>query len=87
MKAAEWIDRVRDARGWVSDYRVAKELGFGANTISAYRRHGSTFDETIAIKIADAMSIPREVVILDQVIERAKTGEAREALARLMPSF
>lgn len=87
MKASEWIDRAKTVRGWNSDYRVWKETGIRHSTISQYRAHGTTLDETNAIRIADAIGMPREVVILDQVIERSKTDEAREALSRLMPAF
>lgn len=51
MKAADWIDRVRAQKEWSSDYRVAKELGFRASTISQYRSHGGTLDESIASRL------------------------------------
>ena len=80
MKAYEWIDRVKSARGWDSDYRVAKELGFRSNTISQYRSHGGTLDENIAIKVADAIGEKPEAIILDQAAERVKSPEVRAAL-------
>lgn len=84
MKAADWIDRVKTVRGWDSDYRVAKELGFRPNTISQYRSHGTTLDDAIAIKVASALGEPPEVVLIDQAMERSKSDEARTALAGLL---
>ncbi|MCM3565943.1 hypothetical protein [Hydrogenophaga intermedia] len=81
MKAAEWIDRVKAAHGWESDYRVAKELGFRPNTISQYRAHGTTLDDAIAIKVAAALGEAPELVLIDQAAERSKSEAARSALS------
>jgi hypothetical protein len=80
MKASEWIDRVKTAKGWNSDYRVAKELEFNSSTISMYRTHGGPMDENIAIKVAHVLGEKPEVVILDQCAERVKDPAARSAL-------
>lgn len=80
MKAAEWIDRVKVARGWTSDYQAAKELGLHRNTISTYRARGTTLEEDTAIKIAGALGEQPAAVLLDQYAERAKNPEVRAAL-------
>lgn len=80
MKAFEWIDKLKTARGWNSDYRVAKELSFKANTISMYRAHGGPMDENIAIKVASALGERPEAVLLDQYAERTKNPAVRSAL-------
>lgn len=84
MKASEWIDRVKIAHGWESDYRVAKELGFRPNTISQYRSHGGTLDEVIALKVAKSLGEQPEMILLDQAMERSKNDEARGALQRVL---
>lgn len=84
MKAAEWIDHVKMVKGWDTDYRVAKELGLGRQTVSTYRNRPSTMDEDTAIKVAAALGTPPEAVLLDQVLERTKNDEARTALAGLL---
>lgn len=85
MKAADWIDKVKLAHGWESDYRAAKELGLSRNTISTYRGGRSdTMDEDTAVKVASALGHPAEVVLLDQAMERSKNEEARTALAGLL---
>ena len=82
MKASEWIDRVKLARGWPSDYRAAKELGCKANTISSYRAHGGPMDENIALEVAKALGERPEAVLLDQYAERTKNPAVRSALTR-----
>lgn len=81
MKALEWIERVKAARGWDSDYRAAKELGMSRNTISNYRGGlRQTLDEDNAIKIATALGERPEAVLLDQYAERTHDVQARTAL-------
>lgn len=85
MKAAEWIDRVKLARGWESDYRVAKELDLGRQTVSTYRsRPDSTMDEDTAIKVAGALGEKPELILIDQAHERARSEAARSALGKVL---
>lgn len=88
MKAADWIDRVKAARGWPTDYRVAKELGFTPNTISNYRaRPESLMDEKIAVKVAEALGEKPEAVLLDQFAERVKDQAISTALSKVAKSL
>lgn len=83
MKAAEWIDRVKTTRGWETDYRVAKELGFSRNTIGTYRNgRSTTMDEDTAEKVALALNINPAAVLIDQLAERSKNPETRSILAK-----
>lgn len=80
MKAAEWIDRVKAARGWDSDYRVAKEFGIVTSTISNYRAKSRTLDEEMAFKVGEALGVDPVGIILDQVAERSKSPAISMAL-------
>lgn len=80
MKAAEWIDRVKTANGWDSDYKAAQALGLSRTTISMLRSKQSTFDEDTALKVAGALGERPEAIILDQAAERVKSPEVRAAL-------
>lgn len=85
MKAADWIDRVKTAKKWESDYRVAKELLLSRNTISNYRvgaRH--TMDESTSIKVAHALNIDPAIVLADQAMEMTKNDEARSAWSAIL---
>lgn len=82
MKAAEWIDRVKTARGWDSDYRAAKELGISRNNISNYRTKTPTLDEDTAEKVAGALNINPAAVLIDQLAERSKNPQTRSILSK-----
>ena len=85
MKAGDWIDRVKAARGWDSDYRAAKELGLSRNTISNYRSGlRFTLDEDTAIKVAHALDAKPEVILVDQILERSRNDEAKAAFAKVL---
>lgn len=80
MKAFEWIDRVKSARGIESDYAAAKLLGVNKSTISQYRSRESTLDEDAAITVANMLGLEPAGVILDQAAERVKSPEVRATL-------
>lgn len=81
MKAIEWIDRVKSARGWDSDYRVAKELGMTRSNVSTHRTRGTTtLDEDAAIKIAEFLGIDPVGIIIDQLAERTKRSDLKAAI-------
>ncbi len=84
MKAAAWIDRVKAARGWESDYRVAKELATTRQAISDYRTRTATMDEDMAVKVANTLSIDPAIILTDQAMERAKNTEARSAWSAVL---
>lgn len=81
MKAGNWIDQVKDAKGLPSDYAAAKELGLSRFTVSGYRqRPDATLDEEIAFKVAKALNVNPVGIIIDQVAERSKNPELSAAL-------
>lgn len=81
MKAIEWIDRVKQVRGWDSDYRIAKEMGMTRSNISLHRTRGNTtLDEDSAIKIAEFLGLDPVGIIIDQLAERTKRADLKEAI-------
>src|SRR4051812_18959415 len=84
MKASEWIDQVKRARGWESDYRVAKELELGRATISKYRTKATTLDDDSALKVAAALDVEPVIILLDQVAERTRSEPARDAITKAL---
>ncbi len=87
MKAAQWIDHIKEAKGWASDYRVAKELGLSRTTISQYRARTPTVDEETAVKIATVLQIDPIMVLVDQALEKSKSPEARTAWTVALDKF
>lgn len=84
MKAAQWIDRVKIARGWESDYRVAKELNLTRQAISGYRSKPMTLDEDTSVKVAIALGTNPAIVLADQAMERTKNDQARGAWGSIL---
>lgn len=85
MKAVEWIDRVKDARGWETDYRAAKELGVSHAALSRYRsRPDSTMDDVVAARVAQALDLEPHIIVMDQVAERTPEESVRASLAELL---
>lgn len=83
MKAVEWIDRVKAAKGWTSDYFAAQQLGITRGGMSNIRTGESlTLGEATALEVAKALGERPEAVLLDQYAERTKNPEVRSALAR-----
>lgn len=88
MKAAEWIDRVKVARGWESDYRVAQELDLSHSTLSRYRtKPESTMDDDAACKVAAELDLEPVVIIMDQVAERTRSEVARASVTSMLARF
>ena len=85
MQAAEWIDRLKKAKGWDSDYRVSKELGITRGAMSEIRNGRThTLGEDTSIKVAEVLGEQPEIVLLDQLMERSKSTQARSALQRVL---
>lgn len=81
MKATEWIDRVKVAKGIASDYAVAKHLGITQAAISRIRTHESTLSEDTATAVAESLGLNPAGVILDQLAERVKSSAVRSTLS------
>lgn len=88
MKSADWIDRVKAAKGWPSDYKAAQELGITRSAMSAIRTGDSvTLSEETAIKVAQALGVDPAAVLIDQLAERSKDASLSSALHRVASSL
>lgn len=84
MKAIQWVERVKAARGLESDYAAAKAIGISRFTVSGYRkRPDATLDEEVAYKVAQSLGVDPAGIIVDQVAERSKSPEISAALHRV----
>jgi ribosome-binding protein aMBF1 (putative translation factor) len=80
----DYLDEAKRRLGLESDYALSKHLDIRQSTISGYRAGRSHFDETIALKIAQACNVDPMEVIASAAYERAKSDEARAILAGLL---
>ena len=84
MKAYQWIERLKIAKGWESDYRVAKELGLTRGAISRYRNTDGGLDEDVCIHVAELLELRPAEVLLDQMRERSKSAAAKDAIGEVL---
>ncbi len=70
----DYLDEIQTKTG--SDYAIAKKIGVTKQSVSIIRKTGHVKEET-AIKIADALGINRNEVVLAAMIAKSK-GEVRK---------
>jgi hypothetical protein len=68
----EFLDAVKAKRGLASDYALANYLGESHQRISNYRVKRSFLDDSMAVKVAEALEIDPLYVIASVHAERAK---------------
>lgn len=78
-KTVEFLDALKALRGWSSDYRLGKELGFTHQTVTHYRTGRTCMSARHAIRVADALALPRAYVLACMAAEREKDQEVRAA--------
>lgn len=84
MKPNYWLDRVKEAEGGCSDYRLSKLLGISKQAVSSIRQ-GKTrsLDDAPAQRIEVLLGLKPGTVMLDQLQERAPNDEVRAVWKRL----
>lgn len=78
MRTADYLSALKAHYGISSDYALAKALGISFQSISRYK-NGGTFDNLMALRVADLLQLPPLEVITDQ---RAAQGATREGERR-----
>jgi transcriptional regulator with XRE-family HTH domain len=73
---------LKAAKGWESDYRVAKELRIAQPTMSAYRNGRSIPDPDVCAKVAELLGIDPMTVIAAAEAERAQRAQNDDAVGR-----
>ena len=74
------MDAVKARHEMPSDYRLAKVLGVSFSRVSNWRRGHHGFSDEVAIKVAELLEEPPELVLLEVLAERAKRTEVRAVL-------
>lgn len=70
--SAELLDALKAARGGISDYQIAKELGVKQQTVSCYRRGLAQIPSEKAISICQQAGLNAAEYLLKLHRERAK---------------
>ena len=64
-----------------SDYGLAKLLNVSTPTLSRYQKHGRTFDDDVALRVAELLNLEPLKVLAAMQAERAKNAEVRKVWA------
>lgn len=75
--AIRYLDALKARMGGVSDYRLAQILGISKQRLSKYRNEEDSFGTETAEKVAKALEIDPDEVVVAVQIDRAKTPEER----------
>lgn len=77
------LNRVKSRHDIGSDYKLALFLGLKPNALNNYRHGKSLPDINACTKIAEALGIDPDLLIVQIEAQRAKTGEARAIWERM----
>lgn len=86
-KTIEFIDLLKARRGWTSDYRVAKELGWKQQTLSNYRSGRTSMSGPHALKIAHELEMPAAYVLACVEAEREPAAEVAKVWRAIAESL
>lgn len=75
------LDAAKHAQGITSEYRLARVIGIGDNTLYYYR-HGRTPDDPRALRLAELAGLNPGWVLLCLAAERAKDDATRQAFTK-----
>lgn len=87
MKTVDYLDEIMRRKRIPSDYGIAKALSVSKQTVSRYRCSNGTFDDEIALRVADLLGINPGVVLIDMKIEREKNAEVRSVWEKVSAGF
>lgn len=74
---AELADQCKSLIGKESVYSVSKLLGVSQQAVANWYKLGTVMDDETGIRVADALKIPRETVLMSLQLERVmKRGNA-----------
>ena len=83
----QYLDAVKARLGIESDYGVAKALGITRAAVSRYRTGVGTFDDEVAMTVAEILKInPLEIIVASRA-ERAKNDVQRKKWERSWENF
>ena len=82
METLEYYKLLKDQLNIESAYGIAKKLGVTRQCVSKWINKGNTFDDNTAVKVAEILDIPPEIIKIDMETERTKCPKLRTALQK-----
>lgn len=83
MNTCEWLDKVKEEKQIVSDYKLGKSLGIAPSRVSGYRISNTQMGDELALKIEKLLKLPAGTVLLDMHAERTKCVQASKVFKKL----
>lgn len=77
MNTTDYINAVKAKTDTGTDYAASKLLGVTRSAMSKYKLRGTTFNEDVALKVAEILDIDPAQVLLTAYAERAKSPKAK----------
>jgi|GEM_PF-1033204 len=77
------LDKIKEKNGLKSDYKLALFLGIGEGNLANYRHGRSLPDERACEKIAAALGVDPDLLILQVSATRARSPEIRSTWMRI----
>ncbi|WP_416308549.1 XRE family transcriptional regulator [Neptunicella sp. SCSIO 80796] len=81
LKTTDLLDKLKAAYNLPSDYAIAKKLGVKPSCVSRYRNHGGTFDDSIALEVAELLELNPLSVVASMHAERAERSHDNNAFS------
>lgn len=75
MNPSEYLDAVQRHCKLPSDYAIAKVFRLSRSSLSLHRTNRGTFDDSTALKVAQALEINPLLVVADMQALRAKSPD------------
>jgi transcriptional regulator with XRE-family HTH domain len=82
--SCDFLDAVKARHAIISDYKLAKLMGVGQQTISNYRNGRSTLDDSMVLRVAGLLEEDPAVMLAAVHAERAKRPEEKAAWRSIM---
>lgn len=83
----EFLDALKARRGWTSDYRLAKELGWRQTTVSNYRVGRSAMASEHAMRVAEELGLSHAYVVACMQAERENNGDVAKVWKAIADHF
>lgn len=76
------VDRLNEWKGW-TDYRVARMLEVSPQAVQHWRNKGGIMKDETAVKAAELLGLPAEVILSSIHLERARGTRAFDPLQKI----
>lgn len=74
-----WLDAAKAMHGFISDYRLCKELKVSSARMSNWRAERTGMDDDVAVKVASLVKVPAILILAELHAEKSLKPSVRKA--------